>query len=80
MLLNRLVSGLLLGSLVEAVPSSLINRAAPVLPLSTKGRDVIDAKGDVFRYASTNWPGKSLKTILEIPADYYSFTQATRKS
>jgi endoglucanase len=69
MLLNKLVSGLLLGSLVDAIPSSLINRAAPILPLSTKGRDVVDAKGDVFRYASTNWPGKSSETILEMPAD-----------
>jgi endoglucanase len=80
MLLNSLVSVFLLGYLVEAIPSSLINRAAPVLPLSTKGRDVIDAKGNVFHYASTNWPGKSSATILEIPANYFSFAQVTKKS
>jgi endoglucanase len=80
MLLNRLLSGLFLGSLVEAIPSSLVKRAAPVLPLSTKGRDVVDAKGNVFKYAATNWPGKPLDAVLGIYTDFGPFAQAIRRS
>lgn len=57
MLFSALTSGLLLTSLVAGAPSSIPKRAASVLPLSTKGRDIIDANGDVFHFISTNWPG-----------------------
>lgn len=57
MLFSTLASGLLLSPLALAAPSSLSKRAASVLPLSTKGRDIIDANGDVFHFISTNWPG-----------------------
>lgn len=58
MLFSNFVSGLFLVSLVSAVPSSRPKRAAAsLLPLSTKGRDIIDANGDVFHFVSTNWPG-----------------------
>jgi len=58
MLLSNLVSGLLLPSLASAVPSSSgPKRAESILPLTTKGRDIIDANGDVFHFFSTNWPG-----------------------
>jgi hypothetical protein len=50
-------AGLLLVSLTAAAPSSALKRAASTLPLSTKGRDIIDANGDVFHFMSTNWPG-----------------------
>ncbi|EMD93538.1 glycoside hydrolase family 5 protein [Bipolaris maydis ATCC 48331] len=49
--------GLLLGSLATAVPQHESKRAAPTLPLSTKGRDIIDTNGNVFHFMSTNWPG-----------------------
>ena len=39
------------------MPQHESKRAAPTLPLSTKGRDIIDAKGNVFHFMSTNWPG-----------------------
>jgi endoglucanase len=58
MWLGHLVSGLLLNPLVSAIPSAELKRAASILPLSTKGRDVIDVNGNVFNYKSTNWPGK----------------------
>jgi endoglucanase len=54
----HLAIGLVLSSLVSAAPSLGAKRAASILPLSTKGRDIIDSKGDVFHYKSTNWPGK----------------------
>lgn len=57
MLISNFLSGLLLSSLASAVPSSRPKRAASILPLSTKGRDIIDANGDVFHFVSTNWPG-----------------------
>jgi endoglucanase len=57
MRVTQLISGLLLGVLVSAVPSPSAKRAAATLPFSTKGRDIVDAKGDVFHYKSTNWPG-----------------------
>ncbi|CAN9187098.1 unnamed protein product [Alternaria alternata] len=50
-------AGLLLVSLAAAAPSSALKRVASTLPLSTKGRDIIDANGDVFHFMSTNWPG-----------------------
>ncbi|CAO2655748.1 Nn.00g045510.m01.CDS01 [Neocucurbitaria sp. VM-36] len=58
MLLRNFVSGLLLSSCALAAPStSILTRAASVLPFSTRGRDIIDANGDVFHFISTNWPG-----------------------
>lgn len=57
MLLNYLASGLLLSSFASAVPYSKARQAASVLPLSTKGRDIIDANGNIFHFASSNWPG-----------------------
>jgi hypothetical protein len=58
MRVTQLIPGLLLGALASAIPSPGAKRAAATLPFSTKGRDVIDAKGDVFHYKSTNWPGQ----------------------
>ncbi|KAH9859602.1 hypothetical protein IAQ61_011383 [Plenodomus lingam] len=57
MLFSTLVSGLFLSSFVAAAPPPKSKRAASVLPLSTKGRDIIDAHGHVFHFKSTNWPG-----------------------
>ncbi|KAF2130608.1 glycoside hydrolase family 5 protein [Dothidotthia symphoricarpi CBS 119687] len=57
MLFDCLVPGLLLSSLALAFPSPKPRQAASVLPLSTKGRDIVDANGDVFHYVSSNWPG-----------------------
>ncbi|KAH8725048.1 glycoside hydrolase superfamily [Phaeosphaeriaceae sp. PMI808] len=57
MLFSNFVSGLLVSSVALAIPSSISKRATPKLPFSTKGRDIIDTDGAVFRYASTNWPG-----------------------
>lgn len=54
MLFFSFASAFLLGPLVFALPEV---KRAPTLPLSTKGRDIVDAKGDVFHFASTNWPG-----------------------
>jgi hypothetical protein len=54
MFFRNLAPALLLSSVVTALPE--VKRAA-TLPLSTKGRDIIDANGDVFYFASTNWPG-----------------------
>jgi len=54
MLSIKIVSALLLNTLASALPE--IKRAA-TLPLSTKGRDIVDADGNVFYFASTNWPG-----------------------
>jgi endoglucanase len=54
MLFINCVPALLLSTLVSALPE--IKRAA-TLPLSTKGRDIVDANGDVFHFISTNWPG-----------------------
>lgn len=42
--------------LALALPSDVLRRdAAPSLPLSTKGRDIVDANGNVFHYMSSNW-------------------------
>ncbi|KAH7093169.1 glycoside hydrolase superfamily [Paraphoma chrysanthemicola] len=57
MLFGTVVSTLALTALVSAIPSSRPKRAASILPLSTKGRDIIDVNGDVFHFMSTNWPG-----------------------
>lgn len=54
MLFTNVVSALFLSAFVAALPE--VKRSA-ALPLSTKGRDIIDANGDVFHFASTNWPG-----------------------
>jgi endoglucanase len=57
MLFTKFIPALLLGTVVQAIPSSR-PRAASILPLSTKGRDIIDTNGDIFHYVSTNWPGE----------------------
>ncbi|OAK96422.1 glycoside hydrolase [Phaeosphaeriaceae sp. SRC1lsM3a] len=54
--LANLLPVLLLSTVVDAAPSPIIKRAS-ILPLSTKGRDILSANGDVFHYKSTNWPG-----------------------
>jgi endoglucanase len=58
MLFTNFVNGLFIASLAQAIPSSKPKREASILPLSTKGRDIVDINGDVFHYVSTNWPGK----------------------
>jgi endoglucanase len=65
MLICKVILGLLLGGVTEASPHSTSKRGAPTLPLSTKGRDILDANGNVFHYASTNWPGGFLVTDCE---------------
>jgi endoglucanase len=65
MLLKSLVTRLLLASFVSAALPSNPKRAALVLPLSTKGRDIIDADGNVFHFMSTNWPGHQELMIPE---------------
>ncbi|KAF1845257.1 glycoside hydrolase family 5 protein [Cucurbitaria berberidis CBS 394.84] len=56
---NIFALGFLLSSFAFAAPSSssISKRTASGLPLSTKGRDIIDANGEVFHFMSTNWPG-----------------------
>jgi endoglucanase len=65
MLLKSLVTRLLLASFVSAAPPSNPKRATLILPLSTKGRDIIDADGNVFHFMSTNWPGHQELMIPE---------------
>lgn len=66
MIFNALSSCLLFGSIVvEALPSTVIKRADTLLPLSTKGRDILDRNGDVFHYVATNWPGHQEAMIPE---------------
>lgn len=54
MFFSNLISALLLSTCSLALPE--VKRATK-LPLSTRGRDIVDANGDVFHFASTNWPG-----------------------
>lgn len=54
MLFFGFASALLLSRFVFALPEA---KRAATLPLSTKGRDIVDANGDIFYFASTNWPG-----------------------
>lgn len=63
--LANLLPVLLLSTVVDAAPSPIIKRAS-ILPLSTKGRDILSANGDVFHYKSTNWPGelRSLSVLM----------------
>ncbi|KAF1939433.1 glycoside hydrolase [Clathrospora elynae] len=56
MLISNLNLGLLLAAVASAAPAPNL-RAASVLPLSTKGHNIIDANGDVFHFKSSNWPG-----------------------
>ncbi|KAF2706230.1 glycoside hydrolase family 5 protein [Pleomassaria siparia CBS 279.74] len=56
MLFRYLASGLILGSVAAALPS---------LPLSTKGRDILDSDGKLFHHVSTNWPGHQEAMIPE---------------
>lgn len=57
MLCHSLASWLLLGSIVTGIPTDHIRRQDSVLPLSVKGRDILDSNGNVFHYVATNWPG-----------------------
>ena len=61
----KVVVGILLSSLGAAAPSSLAERAASILPLSTKGRDIVQSNGNVFHFISTNWPGHQETMIPE---------------
>ncbi|OSS53484.1 hypothetical protein B5807_00141 [Epicoccum nigrum] len=54
MLFTFILSAFLLSTLCSARPQT---RRATTLPLSTKGRDIIDANGEIFHFVSTNWPG-----------------------
>lgn len=54
MLFTHFASALVLSSFASALQE--FNRAAS-LPLSTNGRDIVDANGDIFHFFSTNWPG-----------------------
>ncbi|KAF2874278.1 glycoside hydrolase superfamily [Massariosphaeria phaeospora] len=56
MLITNLALGLLLSSFTDA---------SSVLPLVTKGRDILDSNGNVFHYESTNWPGHQEAMIPE---------------
>jgi hypothetical protein len=49
------------------IPFGFWTAAASILLLSTKGRDIIDATGNVFLYKSTNWPGHKKIMIPEGP-------------
>ncbi|KAF3044371.1 hypothetical protein E8E12_009787 [Didymella heteroderae] len=51
---SNVVRALFMSALASAFPE--VKRTAK-LPLSTKGRDIIDINGDVFHFISTNWPG-----------------------
>lgn len=42
---------------VLALPSPQLKNGTTLLPLSTKGRDILDRNGDIFYFKSTNWPG-----------------------
>ncbi|KAF2732122.1 glycoside hydrolase [Polyplosphaeria fusca] len=65
MLLRRLLPGLLSCNLSRAYPSLDFKRANPLLPLSSKGRDIVDSNGDVFHFTATNWPGHQEAMIPE---------------
>jgi endoglucanase len=65
MLFNKVVSWLFLASSTCLASVPQVRRASSILPLSTKGRDVIDANGDVFHYKATNWPGHQEIVIPE---------------
>lgn len=67
MLINIFTSALLVGGTVFATPTPQADRHHPVrlLPLSTKGKDIIDTNGDVFHFVSTNWPGHQEAMIPE---------------
>ncbi|KAF2270001.1 glycoside hydrolase [Lojkania enalia] len=59
------VAATLLGNLAIALPPPTARRDASLLPLSTKGRDIIDNNGDIFHFMSTNWPGHQETMIPE---------------
>jgi hypothetical protein len=67
MLFNLFAPALLLGGNALAIPTSQAKRqnSVSLLPLSTKGKDIIDTNGDVFHYVSTNWPGHQEAMIPE---------------
>jgi hypothetical protein len=65
MLLTVLSSCLLLGGIAGALPSPGGKPVDSVLPLSTKGRDIIDRNGDLFHFVATNWPGHQEAMIPE---------------
>lgn len=51
---NKIASGLFMGTIICMAASS---SPTSLLPLLTKGRDIIDANGKIFHFKSTNWPG-----------------------
>jgi endoglucanase len=65
MLLTYLASGLLLGSVTTAIPSTHVKRGSELLPFSTSGRDILDINGKIFNFVSTNWPGHQEAMIPE---------------
>jgi hypothetical protein len=65
MIFNILSLCLLFGSIVEGIPSAVIQKAETLLPLSTKGRDILDRNGDIFHYVATSWPGHQEAMIPE---------------
>ena len=62
MIFSALFPALLLSALSSALPQT---KRTATLPLSTKGRDIVDANGEVFHFASTNWPGHQEVMIPE---------------
>ena len=62
MIFSALFPALLLSALSSALPQT---KRTATLPLSTKGRDIVDANGEVFQFASTNWPGHQEVMIPE---------------
>jgi endoglucanase len=62
MIFATLLPALLLSTLSSALPQT---KRTATLPLSTNGRDIIDASGNVFHFASTNWPGHQEVMIPE---------------
>ncbi|CAI6332908.1 unnamed protein product [Periconia digitata] len=57
MSLKHLFEILLFSPFAHALASPPPNRRTPILPFSTKGRDILDSNGDIFHFKATNWPG-----------------------
>jgi hypothetical protein len=65
MLFKVFTSVLLLGGISTALPSGKVKAVDSVLPLSTKGRDILDKNGEKFHYLATNWPAHQEAMIPE---------------
>ncbi|KAF2184030.1 glycoside hydrolase family 5 protein [Zopfia rhizophila CBS 207.26] len=65
MLFRHFASGLLLGHIAAAIPYLVERQDSSILPLSTKGRDILNRNGELFHYVSTNWPGHQEAMIPE---------------